>query len=95
MIGKGYVAKSLDNTCNCRNLIRYEYAYAIKIVTDIKSRDTAAISNNYVCLSIVGTKDTIEIALRYLYVIFDFKEDLREEAEFDNVETNIVTDRLE
>lgn len=44
MIGKGYVAKSLGNTCNCRNLIRYEYAYAIKIVTDIKSRDTAAIS---------------------------------------------------
>lgn len=44
MIGKGYVAKSLDNTCNCPNLIRYEYAYATKIVTDIISRDTAAIS---------------------------------------------------
>lgn len=44
MIGKGYVAKSLDNTFICRNLIRYEYVYAIKIVTDMKSRDTAAIS---------------------------------------------------
>lgn len=52
-------------------------------------------SSNYVCFSIVGTKDTLEIALRYLYIIFDFKEDLREETELDSVETNIVIDRLE
>ena len=44
MIGKGYVAQFLDNSYNCLNLIRYEYAYGIKIVTDIKLRDTATIS---------------------------------------------------
>lgn len=38
-------------------------------------------SNNYVCFSIVGTKDTVGIALRYRYIIFDFKEDLREEED--------------
>lgn len=52
-------------------------------------------SNNYVCFSIIDTKDTIEIALRYLYIIFDFKEDLREETDLDSVETNIFIDRLE
>lgn len=52
-------------------------------------------SNHYVCFSIVGTKDTIEIAFRYLYIIFNFKEDLREETELDSIEIDIVIDRLE
>ena len=43
MIGKGYVAQSLDNFYNCLNLTRYKYAFSIKVVIDIKLRDTATI----------------------------------------------------